>query len=296
MSTSLDVTAGPAEEIGGPRATPEESRRWNIIRRGDPGPDPETRRHKRIVRIIQIAIVLVALGLWEYLGKSSKTLNLTISTPWDTAKWIGQWAEGKQAHGWSDLVVTLEEAAYGMFLGVLIGVVLAVVVSTSKWVRLFSAPFVSMLNALPKIALAPLFILIFGESVSARAYFVAAGIFFITFYNVFGGIRSIDVIYLRNARVLGANRRWLVRDVYAPSIVGWVMTSLRLTSAWALTGAVIAEYLGSVKGMGYIVATGQQSSSTPEVLGGVLIVAVVALIVDRVIVRIERHFSVWRLA
>ena len=126
-----------------------------------------------------------------------------------------------------------------------------------------------MLNALPKIALAPLFILIFGESVSARAYFVAAGIFFITFYNVFGGIRSIDVVYLRNARVLGANRRWLVRDVYAPSIVGWVMTSLRaLTSAWALTGAVIAEYLGSVKGMGYIVATGQQSSSTPRCWAG----------------------------
>ena len=67
--------------------------------------------------------MVVALGIWEYLGHSSKTLNLTFSNPIDTAKWIWQWAEGKQGHGWSDLWVTLEEAAFGMFL-----------VSSSGWV------------------------------------------------------------------------------------------------------------------------------------------------------------------
>jgi NitT/TauT family transport system permease protein len=292
MTTS---TPGPALTVPAERAAigaPARGARWRP-RSATPMP-PSARRRRRLIRTAQVLIVVALIGVWQWIGGGSKTQALTISTPWDTARWIGQWAAGSQVHGWSDLVATLEEAALGWLLGVAIGVILAVVLASSAWMRLFGAPFVSVLNALPKIALAPLFILIFGETLTSKVYFVTAGIFFITFYNVFGGIRSIDLLLLRNARMLGASRAWLVREVYAPAILGWVMTSLRLTSAWALTAAVIAEYLGSIQGMGYIVSIGQQSANIPEVLGGVLVVAVVALIVDRILVHVERHFARWR--
>ncbi|HVW44015.1 MAG TPA: ABC transporter permease subunit [Amycolatopsis sp.] len=239
-------------------------------------------------------LALVILGAWQWLGSSSEVQALTVSTPVDVLKWIGEWMAGEEGHGWDDLAVTMQEAALGWVLGVVVGVVLAVILASSKWLQLFGAPFVSILNALPKIALAPLFILIFGASLESKVYFVAAGIFFITFYNVFGGIRSIDPLLVRNARVLGASRLWLAREVYTPAIVGWLMTSLRLTSAWALTAAVVAEYLGAVEGMGYVVGAGQQNSQVEQVLGGVLVVAVVALVIDRILVLIEGHFARWR--
>jgi NitT/TauT family transport system permease protein len=267
---------------------------WRRLRPSASAMPAHVRRRRLLIRAAQILIVVALIGVWQWIGGGSKTETLTISTPWDTAKWIGQWAAGSQVHGWSDLVTTLEEAVLGWLLGQAVGIVLAVALASSGWLRVFGAPFVSVLNALPKIALAPLFILIFGETLTSKVYFVTAGIFFITFYNVFGGIRSIDLLLLRNARILGASRVWLVREVYVPSILGWVMTSLRLTSAWALTAAVVAEYLGSLGGMGYIVSVGQQSANVPEVLGGVLVVAVAALIIDRIIVYAERHFARWR--
>jgi len=252
------------------------------------------RRRQILIRVSQVALVVTALGVWEWIGQGSKTENLTIGTPWDVAKWIGQWATGKAANGWSDLGVTLEEAGIGWVLGLVVGVVLAAGLASSRWIQRFSMPFVSAFNALPKIALAPLFILIFGENLSSKVYFVTITVFFITFYNVFGGVRSIDPVILRNVKVLGATRWWSIREVYCPAILGWVATSMRLTAAWAITAAVVAEYLGSSKGMGYVVAVGQQSDSTSEVLGGVIIVAVTALIIDRIIVGSERHFSKWR--
>jgi NitT/TauT family transport system permease protein len=251
--------------------------------------------HRVIVWSIQLAIVAAFLALWQYFGSTSKTQKLTVGTPSDVAAWLWRWVQGEEMHGLEDLRITLYEAAYGWILGVVSGIVIAVILASSKWLRAFVSPFVAMLNALPKIALAPLFILIYGQNLQSKAYFVAAGIFFITFYNVFNGLRSIEPVYLLNAKVLGANSWHLGRQVYAPSIVAWVMTSLRLTSAWALTGAVIAEYLGALTGMGAIVLSGQQNGQPEVVIGGIVAVAVVALIIDRVIVRVERRYSAWRL-
>lgn len=244
--------------------------------------------------VIQVLIVIVALLIWQWVG-GGKVQRLTVTQPTAVWDWFSEWTGGRQAHGLSDLLTTLQEALEGWVLGIVIGVALAVLLATSRWIRLFAAPFVGVLNAIPKIALAPLLILILGANMSSKVYFITVSIFLIIFYNVFGGIRSIDPILLRNARVLGASRLWLVRDVYAPAIVSWVMISLRLTASWALTGAVIIEYLGSVKGMGYIVSEGQQTYDPAEVMAGILIVALVALLIDRVIVRVERRFSRWRL-
>ncbi|HSY15744.1 MAG TPA: ABC transporter permease [Jatrophihabitantaceae bacterium] len=219
-----------------------------------------------------------------------------ISTPWHVAQYLWDFASGSSEQGsWSDLRVTLQEAAGGCVLGVAVGIALAVLASSSRWLGLFASPFVAVVNALPKIALAPLFILIFGANYQSKVYFVAAAIFFLSFYNIYTGIRSIDTLYLRNTRILGANRRWLVREVYLPSIVGWVAISLRLSATYAIVCAVISEYLSANQGMGYVVYLAQGVNDPTVVIGGILIISFAALIIDRVIVRVQRHFTSWRL-
>jgi NitT/TauT family transport system permease protein len=255
---------------------------------------------------IQILMVAIVVLLWQYAGTTSATQKLVISTPVNVAKYIWYFITGQTgvAHtingqptigSWNDMWVTLQQAAGGYVLGIGSGIIVAVIVASSRWLRLFSAPFVSIGNAIPKIALIPLFILIFGSNYKSTVYFIATGIFFIAFYNVYNGIRSIDTLYLKNASALGANRRWLAREVYMPSIVGWLAASLRLCAAFSIAGAVLCEYFSSQQGMGYIIYTAYESASISVVIGAMLLVAFMALLIDRIVVRVQRHYSRWRL-
>jgi NitT/TauT family transport system permease protein len=227
---------------------------------------------------------------------SRQTESQIIGTPNGVASWIWSWINGREGKGLYDLGRTLQGGFYGFLIGVVVGVPLAILLASLRWVQQFAAPFVAVLNALPKLAVTPLFILVFGNTLKAQAYFVGSGILFIAFYNVYTGLRSIDSVYVHNARVLGASAVGLAREVYAPAIVGWLMTGLRLMVAWALTGAVVLEYLASTSGMGYLVATGQQLGVADQVIGAILVVSAVALAADRMLVLIERHYSKWRLA
>ena len=256
-------------------------------------------RHRLLVRALQVLLIGVLLGTWQYMAGGSKTLLLAVGTPWNVMRWIGSWASGgptPHGAGWSDLGITLEEAGYGYVLGVVGGIGLGAIVGSFRWLRSFSSPFIAMGNAFPKIALAPLFILIFGSSLSMKAYFVAAATFFITFFSVFNGIRSIDPVLVRHGMALGASRRWLVKEVYVPSILGWIISGLRLTASFALASAVIVELLASNAGIGYVVASGQGADNVSQALGGLVIISMVALIIDRLLLLVSRRLSRWRLS
>lgn len=288
MDTSADVRDEPLVTVG-----PEE-----VGYRSPPAavrPTLSPRSRTLVVRTTQAIIVIAVLIAWTQVG-SRQTESLIISTPHRVADWIWAWLDGREGRGLHDLGHTLHGALYGFLIGIGIGVPLAIALASFRWLQLFATPFIAVFNALPKLALAPLFVLVLGNTLRAQAYFVATGILFIVFYNVFTGLRSIDKVYVQNARILGANAGWLAREVYAPAIVGWLMTSLRLMVTWALTGALVVEYMASTSGMGYVVATGQQLAAADQTIGAILIVSVVALAADRVIVRIERHYSKWRLA
>jgi NitT/TauT family transport system permease protein len=99
---------------------------------------------------------------------------------------------------------------------------------------------------------------------------------------------------LDHAKVLGANRRALVRDVYLPAIVGSMAAILRLTAQFCLLGAVFSEIIASASGIGHEIAIAQTAQVANYLFAGVFIVAVMGFTLDRVIRRIERHFLTWR--
>jgi NitT/TauT family transport system permease protein len=242
---------------------------------------------------IDVAIVGALVGAWQVAGSTSEYARLVFSTPSDILGTLARW--GGDPARWHDLLVTLEEGLLGFAVGTVVAFLLAIVVALVPWTaRVLEMP-ISAANAIPRVALAPLFIAWLGIGTTSKLVYAASAIFFIAFYNLMTGLRAIDPAYLDRARSLGASRLWTVRSVYVPSGVGWIMTSLRLSITWALIAAVTAEYLGSSQGLGNLILQGQYNLKTQVVLAGVILIAVVGFTGDRLLVRLERRFTMWRL-
>jgi len=185
-------------------------------------------------------------------------------------------------------------ALVGGLLGVAAGIVLAVVITPLDKIRGLFTPLVTVLNAVPKIALAPLFVFLFGLGLTASVYYIAAAVVFIEYFGVSAGIRSVNPLLTQHVRLLGGGRWALAREVYLPTIVSWLFAGLRLCVTWAITSAVVIEYLGSTSGLGYVIASAQQISDVAAVIGGLIVVSAVAVVIDQVVVAVDRRALSWR--
>jgi NitT/TauT family transport system permease protein len=281
-STVIEAPAAPVERTG----------HETLVERVVDEARRERRRRRGIVIAGRIGLLVALVGGWQLLGGSSRKWELLVSTPGDVTSQMRELMG--ESPWWSDLWSTVQVAFLGYLLGVAVAIVLVAVIVPAPLLARFAAPFIACLNALPKVALAPVFIILFGFTMQSKVVFVAAATFFVVFYGVYEGVRSIDRVYIDNTRLLGASRVAVVRQVYAPAIVSWVMASLRASSAWAFTGAVVAEYLGSNSGIGFRIGQAEDMLDNSSVLANTLAIAVVAVLVDRIFVLIERRASMWR--
>lgn len=192
--------------------------------------------------------------------------------------------------------ITLEEAGLGFLLGTAAAIVLAVFLASSKLASEVADPFISVLNSVPKIILAPLFLLIFGLGLISKVYFVSVGIFFIPFFALYRAITTVDPVYLEHARILGASKWRIAKDVYVPAVIGATTSSLRIAVSFALLTALLAEFVASNAGIGYGIDAAETSVQPGLLIAGILIVAIIGFIVDRLLLLAELRFSHWRVA
>jgi ABC-type nitrate/sulfonate/bicarbonate transport system permease component len=243
---------------------------------------------------IGAASALTAAGFFAIWESADDTQALYVSRPSAVAEALHKWLTSDLLRGY--IVTTLKEAAAGLVLAVILAVVFASILASSRALAEFASPFIAAFNAVPKIALAPLFVLVFGVDFKSKVYFVVAVVFFVPFYSLFRALTTIDPTYLDNARTLGASRFALATDVYAPAVLGTTMTSLRVTATFALLSAVIAELISSHSGIGFQIAQAQATQQPDLILAGVAIVAAISYAIDISLRRIERRFAQWRVA
>jgi len=192
------------------------------------------------------------------------------------------------------LVVTLEETLLGFALGTLLGVMVGF--AFAQWgtlARIFD-PLMVALNAMPRVVLAPLFILWFGLGLLSKVVMVISLVFFVVFFSTFTGIREVDRDLVHNARILGATPRHLVRHVLLPSALTWIFASLRTSVGFALIGAVVGEYLGSHEGMGYVISYAESMFNATGVLAGLIVLMAAVIVIDVALTRLDRRFSYWK--
>jgi NitT/TauT family transport system permease protein len=192
------------------------------------------------------------------------------------------------------LAYTLSETLLAFVLGTALGIGGGLVLGLRPYAARLFDPFIKAANATPRVVLAPIFALWFGLGVGSKVALGTTLVFFVVFFNVFQGVREVSPIVLDNIRMLGASRRDLLRYVYFPSATSWVFSSLHNAIGMAFVGAVIGEYLGSVKGVGFLILQAEGSFNVDAVFAGIVILTVCALVLDVAVSAIERRLLVWR--
>lgn len=239
---------------------------------------------------------LLTLGaftaLWLIATRTGLLSPTLISTPGAVAAWLIDWIRSGDAL--QALAVTVSVAIAGYIAGILLGALVASLFAFVPVVGLLFEPYVSLLNSVPWVIVASLFILLFGPGALSGACLAALLVFFLAFFNLYSGLRSVDHLLTDNARALGASRLHMAVVVYTPAIFSWTMTSLRAGIGFALLGAVVAEFVGGNVGVGFVIRSGQETTRIDTILGGIVALAAVAIIVDVMLSRIERRYTAWR--
>ncbi|WJF88990.1 ABC transporter permease [Paraburkholderia bonniea] len=193
-------------------------------------------------------------------------------------------------HLWITLVETLLAFAIGTGLGLLAGLWLALAPLTSALLD----PYIKAANSMPRVILAPIFGVWFGLGIGSKVALGVTLVFFIVFFNVYQGVKEVSPVVLANVRMLGARRQQLLRHVYLPSAMSWVFSSLHTAVGLAFVGSVVGEYLGSARGVGYLILQAEGSFDINTVLAGILVLTVFALILDGMVGALERHLMKWQ--
>lgn len=237
--------------------------------------------------------VFIALffGLWEAVSEWIVG-PFWISKPSLIVKVLVKWATS--AEFWGHFMVTLTEVAYGFGLGVATGVLAGFVLGELPRLGRFLDPYLAALYGVPKTALAPLFILWFGIGLGAKVAMAGIMVFFLVFFNTAAGLRSVDRDLINMARVAGASRGQILRKVKLPFAFPYIITGVKLGLPTGLIGAIVAEFISSNQGIGYVIVRASMFFDTASVFAGVIVLAVTVLALNEVLVRIERYVLRWR--
>jgi NitT/TauT family transport system permease protein len=255
------------------------------------------RRHRRAVltdrAVVSSGIVALGAGallFWQF-GLGSIVNPRYVSTPVDVARSLlvlmdsGDLLRHAQA--------TLTEAAAGYVIGVVVGLVGAFLLLTTRRGYEVLEPYLLAFYAIPKIALAPLFIMWFGLDLAPKILLAALLVFFIVFMNTIAGVRAIDRGLIDVVRVLGAGRLELLRAVLVPAAAPAIMAAVRVTFARAMVGALLAELIASTEGIGFLIVRASRQVDIATAFGGVVVVAALVMAVNVAIRAVERRLFPW---
>jgi NitT/TauT family transport system permease protein len=195
---------------------------------------------------------------------------------------------------WENTKITIEETVLGFAIGAAVGAVLGFGLALLDIVGRVAEPFVIALYSIPKVAVAPLFIIWFGIGVSMKVLLSAATVFFLVYLNTLNGVRSIDPELRNAARLMNANKRQVFFKVLVPGSMGGLITGLRVAVPYALLGAVVGELVASNRGLGYLILDSASAFDPAGVFAALLVVTAIAMVLNLVVNIVEKRVTRWR--
>ncbi|WP_089176884.1 ABC transporter permease [Bosea sp. AS-1] len=242
------------------------------------------------------AILLVILGSWELGARYGYIDEFFFSSP--SAIWsrLVEWTLEGTSEGplWLHLYVTMEEAMLGFAIGSVTGVVVGIALGRNQMLADIFSVYIKVFNSIPRVVLAPIFIMIFGLGIGSKVALAFIMVFFVVFANAFQGVREADRNLMANAQILGARGWQLTRSVVIPSAMSWIFASLHVSFGFAIIGAIVGEFVGSRHGIGLLINIAKGTFDAAGMYAAIVVIMIVALAAEYLMTWVEGRLATWR--
>ncbi|GJI90836.1 ABC transporter permease [Duganella hordei] len=253
-------------------------------------------KRRQLVTFWRWAILVAFLGGWELLSRIGVMDPFFFSSPLAIMVRLYEWTtEGVDGVSlWYHLWVTMEESLLGFLTGSVGGILIGVALGRNRFAADVFSVYIKVINSIPRVVLAPIFIMIFGLGLASKVALSFVMVFFVVFSNAFQGVREADRSLIANAQILGANSWQMTRSVIVPSAMSWIFASLHVSFGFAIIGAIVGEFVGSRYGIGLLINIAKGSFDAAGMYAAIIIVMVVALAADYLMSAVENRLAKWR--
>lgn len=254
------------------------------------------RQRKSAVYFWRYFILVFFLGGWELAVKFKLLDPFFFSSPSAIVMRLVEWVVDGTSEGplWYHLWVTMEESLLGFFSGSIAGIVAGIALGRNRMLADVFSIYIKVINSVPRVVLAPIFIMIFGLGLTSKVALSFVMVFFVVFSNAFQGVVEADRNLLANAQILGARGWQLTRSVVIPSAMSWIFASLHVSFGFAIVGAIVGEFVGARYGIGLLINVAKGSFDAAGMYAAIVIIMVVALAAEYAMTQVENRLAKWR--
>jgi NitT/TauT family transport system permease protein len=274
-----------------------------------------------LVLFCQLALLVLLLAFWEWGGQIATSLGVAppkLLDPYFVSKpseiWrrflrlgcltdrrgefvlfqAGALAACPANNLWAATLVTLKNTFWGFAVGVSTGVVAGLLLGRSEFLARVFEPYITAFNSIPRIALVPLIILMFGLGDLSKIVTAWVIVFFLVFFNTFEGTRAVDRDHVAAARLLGASRAQVMRTVVIPSAMAWVFASLTPAISFSLIGVIVGEFIGAERGLGKLITEAEARAESADMMVAIFVMMAVGIVLSLLIRRVQAYLLRWQ--
>ncbi len=240
-----------------------------------------------LLTLCQTLVGVAIIGVWQGVITFNIVSRFELTPPSGVARQIGHWLRvGVQSSTantrslWTEIGATLEVAALGLAIAMIVGTVIGLSSAIVPIIKAFLSPFLGFVNAVPLIVVIPVFVFWLGFGNKPIVLLIAITQTFLIAAVVEGAAREIQGVMVQHARSLGATWAQMVKTVYLPGTVIWVVSVLRQCVGHSIVAAIVFEFFGATSGLGAVIRTAQGNGQAVDVYAGVAVAAIVACGID----------------
>jgi len=237
--------------------------------------------------VARLLVLTALLALWQF--APNPALRFWVSGPVDILTRLWSWVLDGSL--WDNLEATLAAMALGYAIGTATGVGLGLVFGFLPRLHRVLSPYISALYALPKIALAPLFVILFGIGIASKVVLVAVTVFFLVLTATLDGVRNVDRDLVRALSIMGATRSEVIRKVLVPGALPWIFTGMRIAVRYAFSNTLLAELIASNRGIGFLIEYYSGTFDAAGAYAAILVLVVCSVGLTELLSRIEARMG-----